>query len=130
MYTYVYMCIYTYIYIYIYIYILRFWFGIGLLSLSERKLVLKHGNKSAAMLEKSKKGMTVKAPETWRKVSLIGNPIGDSTTTPEYSIAQFIFVGTLSNVICEIFLFGNVQNYSHKNEFNLFTVMVLCLLFY
>lgn len=41
---------------------------LGLLSLVERKLVLKQGSKSSSMIEKKKNGEEVKAIDSWRKV--------------------------------------------------------------
>jgi len=43
-------------------------YRLGLLSLVERKLVLKQGSKSSSMIEKKKSGEEVKAIDSWRKV--------------------------------------------------------------
>lgn len=57
---------------------------LGLLTLVERKLVLKQGSKSSLVIEKKKNGEEVKAVDSWQKV--------------------FFFHSTVLGTICIFFL--------------------------
>lgn len=64
---------------------------LGLLTLVERKLVLKQGSKSSSVIEKKKNGEEVKAVDSWQKVFIHSTVLGNLCTF-SYIKQQFLEV--------------------------------------
>lgn len=84
---------------------------LGLLTLVERKLVLKQGSKSSSVIEKKKNGEDVKAVDSWQKVffhsTVLGNICIFSCTKPQFMEVQVLCITCQTNyLVCHVFILG------------------------